>query len=96
MPVPLAYNVRSARERWTSSVVAVVGIAGTVGVFVAMLALARGVVAQDLTRGLLLIYLPGRALAAGAALALATGLLAGLLPALGAMRLSVVDAMRRI
>jgi putative ABC transport system permease protein len=58
--------------------------------------LARGVVAQDLTRGLLLIYLPGSALAAGAVLALATGLLAGLLPALGAMRLSVVDALRRI
>jgi len=58
--------------------------------------LARAVVAQDLTRGLLLIYLPGSALAAGAALALATGLLAGLLPALGAMRLNVVDALRRI
>jgi len=58
--------------------------------------LARGVVAQDLTRGLLLVYLPGSALAAGAVLALATGLLAGLLPALGAMRLSVVDALRRI
>ena len=58
--------------------------------------LARGVVAQDLTRGILLMYLPGSALAAGAALTLATGLLAGLLPALGAMRLSVVDALRRI
>ena len=58
--------------------------------------LARGVVAQDLTRGLLLIYLPGSALVAGAALAIATGLLAGLVPALGAMRLSVVDALRRI
>jgi putative ABC transport system permease protein len=42
MPIPLAYNVRSARARWTSSLVAVLGIAGTVGVFVAMLALARG------------------------------------------------------
>ena len=58
--------------------------------------LARGVVAQDLTRGILLMYLPGSALATGAALTLATGLLAGLLPALGAMRLSVVDALRRI
>jgi putative ABC transport system permease protein len=42
MAIPLSYNLLSARERWTSSVVAVLGIAGTVGVFVAMLALARG------------------------------------------------------
>jgi len=42
MAIPVGYNLRSARERWTSSVVAVLGIAGTVGVFVAMLALARG------------------------------------------------------
>jgi len=42
MAIPLIYNVRSVRQRWTSSVVAVLGIAGTVGVFVAMLAMARG------------------------------------------------------
>ena len=42
MAIPLAYNLRSVRERWTSAVVAVLGIAGTVGVFVAMLALANG------------------------------------------------------
>src|SRR5262249_10025216 len=40
--VPISYNFRSVRERWTSTVVAIVGIAGTVGVFVAMLSLARG------------------------------------------------------
>jgi putative ABC transport system permease protein len=40
--IPVSYNLRSAKERWSSSVVAVLGIAGTVGVFVAMLALARG------------------------------------------------------
>jgi len=40
--IPLIYNVRSLRARWTSAVVAVLGIAGTVGVFVAMLSLARG------------------------------------------------------
>jgi putative ABC transport system permease protein len=40
--IPVSYNLLSAKERWTSSVVAVLGIAGTVGVFVAMLALARG------------------------------------------------------
>jgi putative ABC transport system permease protein len=42
MTIPLVYNVRSLRARWTSTVVAVLGIAGTVSVFVAMLALARG------------------------------------------------------
>jgi putative ABC transport system permease protein len=40
--IPLIYNVRSVRARWTSTIVAVLGIAGTVGVFVAMLSLARG------------------------------------------------------
>ena len=52
--------------------------------------------AQDITRGLILLYLPASALAGGLALAAGTGLLAGLLPALGAMRLSVVEALRRI
>jgi putative ABC transport system permease protein len=42
MAIPLIYNVRSVKARWTSTIVAVVGIAGTVGVFVAMLSLARG------------------------------------------------------
>ncbi len=42
MAIPLVYNVRSVRARWTSTIVAVMGIAGTVGVFVAMLSLARG------------------------------------------------------
>ncbi len=42
MAIPLIYNLRSIRRRWTSSVVAVLGIAGAVGVFVAMLAMARG------------------------------------------------------
>jgi putative ABC transport system permease protein len=40
--IPVVYNLRSVKERWTSSVVAVLGIAGTVAVFVAMLSLARG------------------------------------------------------
>jgi len=40
--VPISYNLRSIRARWTSTVVAILGIAGTVGVFVAMLSLARG------------------------------------------------------
>jgi putative ABC transport system permease protein len=40
--VPVSYNFRSIKERWTSTIVAILGIAGTVGVFVAMLSLARG------------------------------------------------------
>ena len=42
MAIPLTYNMRSLRVRWASTVVAVLGITGTVGVFVAMLALAKG------------------------------------------------------
>jgi len=42
MAIPVIYNLRSVKARWTSAIVAVLGIAGTVGVFVAMLALARG------------------------------------------------------
>ena len=42
MAIPVVYNFRSVRARWTSAIVAVAGIAGTVGVFVAMLSLARG------------------------------------------------------
>jgi putative ABC transport system permease protein len=40
--VPVSYNFRSIRARWTSTIVAILGIAGTVGVFVAMLSLANG------------------------------------------------------
>lgn len=42
MAIPLIYNVRSVRQRWVAALVAVAGIAGTVAVFVAMLALASG------------------------------------------------------
>jgi putative ABC transport system permease protein len=42
MAIPVIYNFRSVRARWTSAIVAVLGIAGTVGVFIAMLSLARG------------------------------------------------------
>ncbi len=42
MAIPLAYNARSVLKRWTSAIVAVLGIAGTVGVFVAVLAMANG------------------------------------------------------
>lgn len=42
MAIPLTYTLHSLRARWMSTIVAVLGIAGTVGVFVAMLALASG------------------------------------------------------
>jgi putative ABC transport system permease protein len=41
MAIPVVYNLRSVRQRWNSSIVAVLGIAGTVGVFVAMLSQAH-------------------------------------------------------
>ncbi len=51
MAIPLIYNVRSVKARWTSTIVAVLGIAGTVGVFVAMLSLARGFKATLIASG---------------------------------------------
>jgi ABC-type antimicrobial peptide transport system permease subunit len=42
------------------------------------------------------VYLPPASLAFGLLLALAVGMLAGALPALSAMRLKVVDALRRV
>lgn len=52
MAIPIVYNIRSVRRRWASSLVAVLGIAGTVAVFVAMLALARGFQATIVSSGL--------------------------------------------
>jgi putative ABC transport system permease protein len=49
--IPFAYNVQSVRARWRSAAVAVLGIAGTVAVFVAMLALARGFKATLVSSG---------------------------------------------
>jgi putative ABC transport system permease protein len=49
--IPVVYNLRSVRQRWTSAIVAVLGIAGTVGVFVAMLSLARGFKATLVSSG---------------------------------------------
>ena len=51
MALPLVYNFESVRARWPSTVVAVLGIAGSVGVFVAMLALARGFQAALISAG---------------------------------------------
>jgi ABC-type antimicrobial peptide transport system permease subunit len=53
--------------------------------------------AGDPTRGLLpYFYLPAGAIAGGIAVALTVGIVAGMLPALTAMRLRVVDALRRV
>jgi putative ABC transport system permease protein len=53
--------------------------------------------AGDPTSGMLVsFYLPPYGIAAGATLALLVGILAGLLPAVSAMRLQVVEALRRL
>src|SRR5690606_19824320 len=72
-----------------SLLIALVG--GSIGLF-----LARGLAQQDITGGLLLLDLPATALALGLGIALVTGTLAGLLPAVGAMRLNVAAALRRL
>lgn len=42
MAIPIVYNARSVLARWSSTLVAVLGIAGTVAVFVVVLAMAGG------------------------------------------------------
>ncbi len=74
-----------------SLVVAVVG--GGLGLALAKLFTLHG----DPTRGLLpFFYLPPRAILLGLALAMSVGLVSGVSPALSAMRLKVVDALRKI
>ncbi len=51
MAIPISYNVRSVGARWATAVVSVLGIAGTVGVFLAMLAMARGFQATLISSG---------------------------------------------
>ena len=68
-------------------------VGGGIGLLLAKLFTLRG----DPTRGLLpFFYLPPQAIVLGFALAVAVGLMAGVLPALSAMRLRVVDALRRV
>ena len=70
--------------------IAVLG--GSLGLLAAWLIVQRG----DPTGGMLPIFiLPARNVAAGAALIVALGLLAGLMPAVTAMRLKITDALRR-
>jgi putative ABC transport system permease protein len=51
MAIPVSYNLRSVTARWKTAIVSVLGIAGTVGVFVAMLAMARGFQATLIASG---------------------------------------------
>ena len=68
-------------------------IGGVLGLGLAKLFTLRG----DPTHGLLYaFYLPGSAILAGLATALAVGVASGILPAISAMRLRVVDALRRV
>jgi putative ABC transport system permease protein len=72
-----------------STCIAVLG--GAIGLW-----LAHFLVQLDLTQGLILLYLPGVAVAAGTVVALVTGLVAGFVPAMSAMRLNVAAALRRL
>ena len=68
-------------------------IGGVVGLGLAKLFTLGG----DPTRGLLpFLFLPGEAILAGLALTILVGAISGLIPAIGAMRLRVVDALRRV
>ena len=69
----------------------IAALGGSVGLW-----LARVITEQDLTSGLILLYLPLSALVLGLVIALATGLMAGLIPAVNAMRLNVATALRRL
>ncbi len=51
MAIPLNYNVRCVMTRWSSTLVAVLGIAGTVGVFLVVLAMAKGFQATLMASG---------------------------------------------
>jgi putative ABC transport system permease protein len=74
-----------------SILVAFVG--GALGLLLGELLAAGG----DPTGGLLpLFYLPPKSVVTGAAIALGVGLVAGIIPAINAMRLRVVDALRRV
>jgi putative ABC transport system permease protein len=67
-------------------------LGGGLGLLTAWLIVQQG----DPTNGMLPIFiLPGRDVVAGAALIVALGLLAGLMPAVSAMQLKITDALRR-
>jgi putative ABC transport system permease protein len=69
----------------------IAGVGGILGLW-----LAHTLIQQDITQGLILLYLPTTGLVAGVAIALFAGLMAGMLPAISAMRLNVASALRRL
>jgi putative ABC transport system permease protein len=70
-----------------------VGVGGALGLGLAVLIISRG----DPTGGFLpLFYLPGGDVVLGAGLVALLGVASGLLPALSAMRLRIVEALRRV
>jgi putative ABC transport system permease protein len=72
---------------------AIAGAGGLLGLGIAWLLISRG----DPTGGALPgFFLPARGLVAGLALVAALGIVAGIFPALRAMRLRIVDALRRV
>jgi len=74
-----------------SLIIALIG--GALGLGLAKLFTLGG----DPTRGLLPFFLlPGKAILAGLGITLAVGAASGVIPAIGAMRLRVVDALRRV
>jgi putative ABC transport system permease protein len=71
----------------------VAAVGGAAGLGLAKLFTLGG----DPTRGMLpYFYLSGRSLAMGLGLALLSGAVAGIIPAVGAMRLKIVDALRKV
>jgi putative ABC transport system permease protein len=73
--------------------IVVAAVGGGAGLALAKLFTLRG----DPTGGLLpFFYLPPNVIALGFALAMAVGLMAGIFPALSAMRLRVIDALRKV
>ena len=72
--------------------VAIALVGGMIGLGIGWALISQG----DPTGGMLPIFtLRGRDMLVGVALMIALGLLAGLLPAMNAMRLRIVDALRR-
>ena len=69
----------------------IAALGGAIGLWLASI-----VAGKDITSGILPTYLSGASIAAGVAMALVTGLLAGLLPAVSAMRMQIVNALRRV
>ena len=87
----IGYSDRFVLALVLAESVLIAAIGGVIGLW-----LSRIVAERDITSGILPTYLSGAALAAGVLVALATGVLAGFLPAVSAMRLQVAAALRRV